>query len=664
MKINHWIIIFLLLTTSITSFSQGLTGYRFNVVNMIPNAQSNETTFDSETNIAVDPSNTSNIIGSAFTRNPTSTATAPIYVSSDGGNTWALNNIVPSGNGMTGDITLAYGSTGGTLYSGILRGGSGLRIMMLRSANPGGAATMTTLADRNAIQGDQPYVNATTVDDAGGNARDRIFSGDNLFGNRLALGGTGRTAEVMVSNDARATTFAGFNNIIVEARNTAQQDMPATRTAIHDSGVVYAIFYSWQSGASSPFSCDVVVVRDDNFATGTAPFTALADATDSQAGQRVVTGRAVPAFGVSLGNNRLVASNLSIAVDPNNAATVYIAWCDRVGTNDYTLHIRRSTDSGQNWGTSDLLTITNATNPAIAITNSGRVGIMYQQLIGTGSATTWQTHFRSAPLAGSLFTDDILSTFLDSDLSSSSISPSLGDYLDMQAVGNTFYGVFPASNRPVMANFPKSVTYQRNANFTTNQLRNATNSANVSVSVDPFFFRISPRFIINLCDRFPDLCLAILDPPILRLPPYPCLTCPPEICLRCPPWPCLSCPPFEFPFEEIYKLTFKDSRPQTILEIPYFHLYLDGFNPEEYNIRLASEDGVKIKQRLSKTKMGYVLSFKTSSRHFNPKEGLKDLKLLMVPMSEEAAKKKAEFSFRLEVSDYQFKEHMAHRNMK
>ena len=54
--------------------------------------------------------------------------------------------------------------------------------------------------------------------------------------------------------------------------------MPAIRTAIHNSGVVYAVFYRWTSGSSSPFTCDVVVTRDDNFATGTTTFGALVDA--------------------------------------------------------------------------------------------------------------------------------------------------------------------------------------------------------------------------------------------------------------------------------------------------------------------------------------------------------------------------------------------------
>src|SRR5215831_17933813 len=89
------------------TWSQGLTGYTFKVVDMMPKWMSNETGNDAETNVAVNPANTSIIAGSAFTLNPTgSKSTAPIYISTDGGSTWSLKNIVPSENGVTGDISL------------------------------------------------------------------------------------------------------------------------------------------------------------------------------------------------------------------------------------------------------------------------------------------------------------------------------------------------------------------------------------------------------------------------------------------------------------------------------------------------------------------------------------------------------------------------------
>ena len=649
--LNAALIIIIGILKTQTVYSQPLTGYGFKIVNMMPNAQSNEKFFDSETNIAVNPANTSIIVGSAFTKNPTgSTNTAPIYVSVDGGNTWSLNNIVPSGNGMTGDISLGFASSSGNLYAGILRGGSNYRCMILRTNTPNTSTAMTTLIDRNTVLIDQPFVSVATVNDASSTPRDRVFSGDNFYGNRKSVGGTGKTAEVMVSNDAGSAPPSGFSNLIVEVRNTFEEDMPAIRTAINNSGVVYAIYYSWISGNPTSERCDVVVVRDDNFAIGTTTFQDLINAGDTKAGQKVVTNVLVPAFGASLGNNRLVGSNLAIAVDPNNSAYVFIAYCDRVSTTDYTIHFRRSTNSGQSWGTSDWLSITNATNPGIAVTNNGKVGLIYQQLTGSGTTAKWETHFRLTTLTGTTFSDDILSKFLDSDLSASTISPSLGDYLRIQAVGNRFYGVFPASNRPDNANFPHSVTYKRNANFTTKVLRNLTNTANVDVSVDPFFFEIYPK-LISICDRFPQICKwKYIDRLRLRIPPYPCLTC---------PWPCLVCSPYEIPIEEIYKQVFKDKQPETILSLPYFHLILEGYNPENFDVKIITREGEPIFQELNKTENGYGISFHPSRSFYDSKEGIHGLILSILPKNKEAANKGAEFNYSLVASNYQFKEYQS-----
>jgi hypothetical protein len=56
-----------------------------------------------------------------------------------------------------------------------------------------------------------------------------------------------------------------------------------------------------------------------------------------------------------------------------------------------------------------------------------------------------------------------------------------------------FYGVFSGSNRPASANFPNGVTYQRNADFTTQTLFKTDHVSPVSISIDPFFVRYAPE---------------------------------------------------------------------------------------------------------------------------------------------------------------------------
>jgi len=68
--------------------------------------------------------------------------------------------------------------------------------------------------------------------------------------------------------------------------------------------------------------------------------------------------------------------------------------------------------------------------------------------------------------------------------------PYVGDYAHLLAVDKDFYGVFSTSNFPDMANFPNGVTYQRKANFATHTLLDLNNGP-VSVSIDPFFFKVA-----------------------------------------------------------------------------------------------------------------------------------------------------------------------------
>ena len=463
------------------------------VVNMIPLAQSGESNQDSEPNVAVNPANPQQIVGSAFTPDPMGGTNAPIFVSTDGGNTWVLNSIVPglAGN-STSDITVRYSGTGQTLFAGILRRPGTFRLNILRTNNPLGAATMTVLVDRNQV--DQPYVQAATAMGGAGRGNVRVYVGNNDFNAPL-----GRTATVDQSLDAAtAPPPAGFTTDEVEERATSGQDGPPIRPAIHPDGTIYAVFYGWRAFTGSFISggaatTDVVVVRDDNWGIGANPFTALTDPSDNLPGRLVATGRTVPWMNANqpaFGQERFVGSNITIAVDPRNSFTVYIAWADRVGATGYTLHVRRSTDRGQTWSAADLRTITNATNPALAINSRGKVGFLYQQLTGTGASQRWVTHFERTT-DDWVTTDDLVLANVPANAPAAQFTPYIGDYVHLMAIGKHFYGIFSANNTPNMANFPNGIQYQRNANFTTNTLLALDGMTPVLVSIDPFFFKVT-----------------------------------------------------------------------------------------------------------------------------------------------------------------------------
>jgi hypothetical protein len=446
------------------------------VVNMIPRKSSAETNQDSETNLAVNPANPLEIAGTAFTPSPNvGSKNSPIFYSNDGGNTWSLKDII-AGTPVR-DQTLRFASTTGILYAGVLWGtGSNIALInfdILRTSDFSGATTMTQLATRQ--NDDQPFVQAATVPSGPDAGKDRLYVGSNDHAP------SNIPATIDLSLDAAAAAPA-ISTFVIEGR-TVLRDGFQTRPAVHPEGTVYALFYALLTDGSF----DVVIVRDDNWGSGAAPFNALVDTGDGNQGVRIATGVNNPFLSLFLGQQR-IGGDLSIAVDPNDSATVYVCWGDQQG-GTYTLYVRKSTDSGATWSP-NLRTIANATNPALAINSKGRLGLLYQQVTGLAPDQRWETTVE-------LTTNDFASTtsYLLANTPANSpgitFNPYLGDYLYMMAVGTSFYGIFTANNTPDLANFPNGVSYQRNANFATKTLLAPNNVTPVETSIDPFFFKVA-----------------------------------------------------------------------------------------------------------------------------------------------------------------------------
>jgi len=465
------------------------------VVNMIPKSLSNESQQDSEPHIAVNPTNPREIVASAFTPNPMGSGNAPIHVSTDGGLTWQLRAIVPSAV-STGDITTTApgrrsdddddddngndDDNGRRLYAGILRTPGSLLFNALRTHDYLSPTVMTVLLSRS--NEDQPWAQVIKVRSGSDAGKDRLYIGINDFNARP------RSATVEQSLDAGVATPA-FTSARIERRNTAGQDGPQIRPVAHRDGTVYAVFYGWRDfDSTNRVTADVVVVRADNGGAGATPYSDLVEpgppAGDGVAGVRVVRGITFT-FNSILGQNRL-GGNPSIAVDPRNSSTVYLAWADDQGSLS-TLHIRRSTDRGQTWG-SDLRIITSATNPALAVNSRGHVGLLYQRLTGTAPNQRWETHLERSSNGGAAWGDSVLAN-TPATTPVPTFQPYLGDYDYLMAVGRTFYGIFSANNSPNRANFPSGVRYQRNVDFDTNRLLGLDGSTIIPTSIDPFFVK-------------------------------------------------------------------------------------------------------------------------------------------------------------------------------
>jgi hypothetical protein len=466
----------------------------FLLINMIPQSLSGETSQDSEPHLTVNPANPNMIIGTAFSPNPGGGAFGPVYKSLNGGNTWIVQAIVPSvaGSGIgTGDITTSFNRTGSKLYGGILRAGTGA-LEFLRTNAPA-LPPMTVLKSRP--NADQPFTHATTVPSGPGAGQDRVYIGDNDF---AAPGG--KTQTVDQSLNAGVGPPVAFASVRVEKRTTVGQDGPQCRPVVHSDGTAYAAFYGWRALTGSfpantlvITNADVVVVRDDRWGAG--GFASLKEppppAGDGLPGKRVIKGVSFPFMrnGIAATGQQRIGGTISIAVHPHNSSVVYLAWGDRQPGSFLTVHVRRSTDRGVTWsGPGDLLTISNATNAALAITGTGVIGLLYQQVTGTGAGQRWVTHLQRSP-NGIVWTDLVLAT-VPATSPVKTFDPYVGDYDHLVAVGPRFFGIFSANNTPNMANFPNGVKYQRNANFTTHTLLNVNNSSPVAASIDPFFFKV------------------------------------------------------------------------------------------------------------------------------------------------------------------------------
>ena len=445
------------------------------VVDLIPASLSGETNQDSEPFLAVQTSNPQVMVASAFTPNPvSSTGNAPLYVSQDGGNSWILNAITPVQR-LTCDITHAMAAgenhPRGDLHAGTLACAAAITLDESESTDVSSNIVMSVQSTRTNV--DQPFVRALAVSNS-----DHIYVGLNDFNQT-----NGHTATVDVSVDGGAT----YKSVSIEARTTMGQDGPSVRPAVAGDNTVYAAFFGWRKFNGSIATSDVVVARDDTEATGVSPFQALIDPADNLPGRLVVKGVSIPwSNAPTLGQER-IGSTLSIAVDPNNSSTVYVGWADRVGKRDiYTLHVRRSTDRGVTWSSSDLpnTTITNATNIALAVANNGVVGFLYQQFTNG----RWVTHLVQSHDAFATIQDTILAN-VPADTPAEQFLPYLGDYDYLFPVGNEFRGVFCANNTPDLGNFPQGVTYQRAANFGTKTLSDGSGNA-VAISIDPFYFSV------------------------------------------------------------------------------------------------------------------------------------------------------------------------------
>jgi hypothetical protein len=454
------------------------------VFDIIPFSDSGETDQNSEPSLAVNPLDPTQIFAGAFSSSffGGGGVFTPFFKSATGGTAW-----FDDGNELTQDKSIAWKADGSAaLMTALLNndigtfsqtgtGSSfGVPIDVFNVFTPGGP--------KHELE--QPWVRT--------GPSNHVYVGYNDLSN--AGGGGFETASVGVS----ANGGVSYTPFTLDRVGTTLGDSPSIREAVNGN-TVYAVFERWNTIIEQPnptgarFGAQVIVERSDN--GGADGFAAL-----GAGGNGVQAGTPTAVFGafglntpLTLGQERTGLGDLAIAVDPNNAAHVVVAFADAPGVDGagiVQLDLVESFDSGASWSTKFTTpSATRSDQPAVSISSTGAVGFLYDNY--DPATNKLSQHILTSTNDFVTSTDTTLATE-NNATPTAAFSPYLGDFFDLTSVGNTFYGIFSASNADngTDAQF-SNVIYGRN--FTGNSGTSSfhlvdTNGNPVASSIDPYFF--------------------------------------------------------------------------------------------------------------------------------------------------------------------------------
>ena len=424
------------------------------VNNTDPNLTNTDTFNDGETSITVNPSNPNEIVVTAFSGGWGTNA--PLWQSTDGGNIWTKQFTIPAPPGIaaTGcpcDQAIDYGTanqlSGTFLISDIF---SGITI------NPASAAAWNWLVIGGVTQAtnfnnlpppagvDQPWLLVNI--DPTIPAQDNVYVAYDDFTNGNNCVGDACDERVSASYGVNPPNFTADN----QSGTATGSINPGHRLAVDPrNGFVYSLFQrNIAPGAGGSKNIDYMLNRSTDGGTtwnlnGMAGGIIVANGDSTQP---------TPKFGTV---NALLGGVDHAAVDPNNG-DIYYAYGNRdAGTGNDRLAIRRIQDNGgggvtvgpENFVTGQV----EAAIPSVAVASDGTVGIFYYTFDGTSpdNFPIFSAHLAQSTDQGVTFSDQVLLTFLSSAMDNgNSRQRVLGDYMQMKAVGNCFYGAFTGNGVP------------------------------------------------------------------------------------------------------------------------------------------------------------------------------------------------------------------------
>jgi hypothetical protein len=159
----------------------------------------------------------------------------------------------------------------------------------------------------------------------------------------------------------------------------------------------------------------------------------------------------IPKFGTV---NALLGGVDHAVVDPNNGDIYYVYGNRDPATGNNRLANRRIQDNGgggvivgpENFVTGQV----QAAIPSVAVLSNGTVGIFYYTFDGfSGNLPIFSAHLALSSNQGVTFSDERLLTFLSPEMDDGDPRQRvLGDYMQMKAVSNCFFGSFTGNGVP------------------------------------------------------------------------------------------------------------------------------------------------------------------------------------------------------------------------
>jgi hypothetical protein len=421
------------------------------VSNSDPTLTNTDTFNDGETTIAINPANPNEIVISAFSGNWG--ANAPIWNSTDGGNTWTKRFTVPVptglGPGCPCDQAFDYGR-GNRLSGTFLKSGdiySGTTTDPTSSAAWSWLTSMGVAVRTNSTgigNADQPWLLVNR--DTANAAQDNVYAAYDDF-SMLPRG-----MQIAVAQGSNPPNFT-IDNSAGTSLNCIGGDCvnPGHRLAVDTSnGIVYSLFQDLVTGLNPGgfFNLNYMLNRTtDGGATwglnGSATGIVVANADTTQATTK---------FGTV---NALLGGIDHATVDPTNGDVYYVYGTRDSVTLNNRLSIIRLTDDGMGGltiGAPSFVTgQVDAALPSVAVASDGTVGVLYTTFDGfSGGFPQFTAHFATSTDQGANFSDNTLLTFLSSATDDGNSGQRvLGDYNQVKAIGTTFYGAFTGNGVPL-----------------------------------------------------------------------------------------------------------------------------------------------------------------------------------------------------------------------